>query len=135
MEVFIIYTVSVFGLANLYYFQFAMKEKETWKKTMLRLMAGFSVLIFMAAVVLCIADVRGKIEDAGTFFIFLLIGNIMMSVYLLLLLLLNNVVNNMIVFVKSYGTYTFVFSLLTFFGLPLITFILYGAAGLLFGLE
>jgi hypothetical protein len=44
-------------------------------------------------------------------------------------------VDKLIPFVKTYGTYTFVFSLAAFFGIPLLTFILYGSMALLIGLE
>ena len=135
MEIFIIYILAVFGLANLYYFLFSRKERKTWKKTMLRLMLTFSGLILIMACILSVTDVDWKIEDAGTFFAFLLIGNVMMIVYLLFLLAINNMVDKLIPFVKTYGTYTFVFSLAAFFGIPLLTFILYGSIALLIGLE
>lgn len=135
MEMFIIYILAVFGLANLYYFQFSRKKKKTWKKTMLRLMLTFSGLILITACILSVADIDKKIEDVGTFFAFLLIGNVMMIVYLLFLLSINNMVDKLIPFVKTYGTYTFVFSLAAFFGIPLLTFILYGSMAFLIGLE
>jgi hypothetical protein len=72
MEMFIIYILAVFGLANLYYFQFSRKKKKTWKKTMLRLMLTFSG--FVMACILSVVDIDKKIEDVGTFFAFLLIG-------------------------------------------------------------
>lgn len=135
MGIFIIYILSVFGLANLYYFQFSRKEKKTRKETMLKLMLTFSGLILITACILSVTDVDRKIEDAGTFFAFLLIGNVMMLACLLFLLMINDLVNNMIPFVKNYGTYTFMFSLFAFFGIPLLTFILYGGIALLIGLE
>lgn len=131
MGIFIIYVLSVFGLANLYYFQFSRKKKKTRKKTMLRLMLTFSGLILITACILSVVDVDKKIENVGTFFAFLVIGNVMMIVYLLFLLSINNMVDKLIPFVKTYGTYTFVFSLAAFFGIPLLTFFMvYGLQGL-----
>jgi hypothetical protein len=98
---------------------------------MLRLMLTFSGLIIITACILSVVDIDKKIEDVGTFFAFLLIGNVMMIVYLLFLLSINNMVDKLIPFVKTYGTYTFVFSLAAFLEfLCLLFFMVYGLQGL-----
>lgn len=131
----IIYIISIFALANLYYFLFSCKEKKTWKKTMQSLFLIGSIMIIIVAAVLSTMKSDRLIVDARSFFLFLLITNAMLLFYLLFLLMINNTVDRLILFVKSYGTYTFVFSLTAFFGIPLVTFILYGFMGFVFRLE
>lgn len=128
----LIYIILVFAISNIYYALFY--KKEEWKSSMWAMLTAAAAILFIIDVFLSLTNSDRLVMNIADFFIFLGASYGLLTLYAFFLLLINRMIAH-IVFVKSYGTYIFIFSMMSFFGNFLFAFVLYALIVLIFGIE